>query len=112
MGGYATEQATAMGRELDPDNNQETITPEDYRKRYAKYRTDLGLQALHANTPFIAVWDDHEICNDSHVDGAENHNQGEGDFSESEACSAASILRVDAHSTAGKRQARKFISQV
>ncbi|MEI5638079.1 MULTISPECIES: alkaline phosphatase D family protein [unclassified Pseudoalteromonas] len=82
MGGYATEQATALGRELDPDNNQETITLEDYRKRYAKYRTDLGLQALHANTPFIAVWDDHEICNDSYVDGAENHNQGEGDFSQ------------------------------
>jgi alkaline phosphatase D len=32
--------------------------------------------------PFIAVWDDHEICNDAWAGGAINHNpeKGEGDF--------------------------------
>lgn len=54
----------------------------DYRKRYALYRTDTDLQSLHAAAPFIAVWDDHEVANDTWKDGAENHNEGEGDFTE------------------------------
>ena len=82
MGEYATEQAQALGRELDADNSHEIITLDDYRKRYALYRTDTGLQALHQKAPFIAVWDDHEICNDTYVEGAENHNAGEGTFSD------------------------------
>ncbi|MBQ4846175.1 alkaline phosphatase D family protein [Pseudoalteromonas sp. MMG013] len=82
MGEYATERAEALGRALDDDNSDEVITLEEYRKRYAKYRTDDGLQALHQKAPFIAVWDDHEICNDTYTTGAENHNAGEGEFSE------------------------------
>lgn len=80
MGGYATEKAAEIGRALAPDNDKEIISLEDYRKRYAIYRTDKGLQALHAAAPFIAVWDDHEVCNDTYRDGAQNHNEGEGDF--------------------------------
>lgn len=80
MGGYATENAQALGRELADDNAGEIITLEDYRKRYALYRSDTSLQQLHANSPFIAVWDDHEVANDSFKNGAENHNDGEGDF--------------------------------
>ncbi|NUZ10140.1 alkaline phosphatase D family protein [Pseudoalteromonas sp. McH1-7] len=82
MGGYATDNAMQMGRGLESDNAEEIISLDDYRLRYAKYRTDPGLQALHANTPFIAVWDDHEVCNDSYLDGAENHNEGEGKYSD------------------------------
>lgn len=82
MGGYATEDADALGRALPADNDVEIITLEDYRKRYALYRTDADLQALHAAAPMIAVWDDHEITNDTWRDGAENHNEGEGEFSE------------------------------
>ncbi len=82
MGGYATEDAEAMGRALPADNDVETLTLADYRKRYALYRTDSDLQALHAAAPMIAVWDDHEITNDTWRDGAENHNEGEGDFTE------------------------------
>jgi alkaline phosphatase D len=80
MGGYATDKANEIGRALAADNINETITLDDYRKRYALYRTDNGLQALHAAAPFIAVWDDHEVCNDTYKIGAENHNEGEGDF--------------------------------
>lgn len=81
-GGYATENSAKIGRALPSDNNGELFTLDDYRKRYALYRTDNGLQALHANAPFIVVWDDHEVCNDTWAEGAQNHNKGEGDFFE------------------------------
>ncbi|MEH6671009.1 alkaline phosphatase D family protein [Halopseudomonas sp.] len=81
-GEYATEDAAALGRSLPEDNNGELFTLGDYRKRYALYRTDADLQALHAAAPFIAVWDDHEVANDTWTDGAENHNDGEGDFNQ------------------------------
>ncbi|MFN3581063.1 MAG: alkaline phosphatase D family protein [Pseudomonas sp.] len=81
-GGYASEDAVALGRTLAADNNTELFVLDDYRKRYALYRGDSDLQALHAAAPFIAVWDDHEIANDTWTDGAENHNEGEGDFTE------------------------------
>ncbi len=81
-GGYATEDAAALGRSLSSDNNTELLSLSDYRKRYALYRTDTDLQSLHAAAPFIAVWDDHEVANDTWKDGAENHNEGEGDFTE------------------------------
>lgn len=81
-GGYGTADAAALGRSLPEDNNTETLTLVDYRKRYALYRTDADLQALHASAPFIAVWDDHEITNDTWREGAENHDDDEGDFNE------------------------------
>ncbi|REL25493.1 alkaline phosphatase [Thalassotalea euphylliae] len=79
-GGFATQNAAAIGRPLPADNNTECITLEDYRKRYALYRSDPDLQQLHQQVPFITVWDDHEITNDAWRDGAENHNDGEGDY--------------------------------
>jgi alkaline phosphatase D len=38
-------------------------TLEDYRNRYAQYRSDPSLQAVHAAFPWIVVWDDHEVDN-------------------------------------------------
>nr|WP_045770845.1 alkaline phosphatase D family protein [Xanthomonas albilineans] len=35
-----------------------------YRNRYALYRTDPDLQALHAVSACVATWDDHEVQND------------------------------------------------
>lgn len=78
--GYATERAAELGRELAADNLGELLTLEDYRKRYSLYRKDAGLQAIHAAAPCIAVWDDHEIANDTWLEGAENHIPEEGDF--------------------------------
>jgi len=77
---YATSNAVAIERTFAEDNNTECLTLGDYRKRYALYHTDRGLQALHAAAPMIAVWDDHEVANDSYVDGAQNHQEDEGDF--------------------------------
>ena len=77
--GYASEDAAAPGRESLPDS--ELITLAHYRERYAQYRSDPDLQALHAAMPWICVWDDHEISNDTWKDGAENHDSAtEGDF--------------------------------
>jgi alkaline phosphatase D len=41
--------------------NRETMTLEDYRLRYALYKTDPDLKAAHAVHPFVVTWDDHEV---------------------------------------------------
>ena len=71
------------GRTLDPSH--EIIVLEDYRRRYALYRRDVDLQAVHQTHPFITVWDDHETADNSYKDGANNHNEGEGEWSERKA---------------------------
>ncbi|MGY6514854.1 alkaline phosphatase D family protein [Vibrio parahaemolyticus] len=86
-GGYASEDAAALGRE--PSKGTECITLDDYRKRYAQYRQDADLQALHAKLPIIAVWDDHELANDTWKNGAENHQDDEGRFIDRRAAAAA-----------------------
>lgn len=78
--GYATEDAEKLGRTLPADNNKEIIKLDDYRKRYALYRKDKDLQAAHHRHPFIVIWDDHELANDTWKDGAENHQENEGSF--------------------------------
>jgi alkaline phosphatase D len=53
----------------------------DYRARYAQYRSDANLQAVHARMPFITVWDDHEFTNNAYVQAAQNHNPAtQGDW--------------------------------
>ncbi|BFN31582.1 TPA: alkaline phosphatase D family protein [Vibrio harveyi] len=86
-GGYASEDAARLGRE--PSKGTECITLDDYRKRYAQYRQDQDLQALHAALPMIAVWDDHELANDAWKNGAENHQNNEGSFVDRRAAAAA-----------------------
>ncbi|CAI3126585.1 Alkaline phosphatase D [Acinetobacter calcoaceticus] len=80
--GYAAEDAEKLGRTLPTDNNKEIIKLEDYRKRYALYRQDKDLQVAHQRHPFIVIWDDHELANDTWRDGAENHESDEGSFSD------------------------------
>jgi len=63
-----------------PQPPRETVSLTDYRVRYATYRADPDLQAVHQQHPFIAVWDDHELTNDAWRGGAANHNPGEGDW--------------------------------
>lgn len=60
--------------------SHEIVSLADYRLRHAQYRSDAALQDTTAQMPMIAVWDDHETTNDSWKDGAENHNEGEGDW--------------------------------
>ena len=77
--GYASENAQSMGREVFPKN--EILSLEDYRKRHATYKKDKDLQLLHSSKPMIAIWDDHEVSNDSWKEGAQNHSPDEGSFS-------------------------------
>lgn len=68
----------AKDRSVDPPT--EILVLADYRKRYALYRTDPDLQAVHQQHPFVCVWDDHEIANNAWKAGAENHQPDEGDY--------------------------------
>lgn len=43
--------------------NRETTTLTDYRMRYALYKSDPDLRAVHAAHPFVVTWDDHETEN-------------------------------------------------
>ena len=58
----------------------ETVALSDYRLRFASYRADRDLQALHAAHPMVMSWDDHESTNDSWEGGAQNHQADEGDW--------------------------------
>jgi alkaline phosphatase D len=42
----------------------EPTTLQEYRNRYAQYKSDADLQAAHAAFPWIVTWDDHEVDND------------------------------------------------
>jgi alkaline phosphatase D len=85
VGDYIYEYANGEytdGTDIDriPAPDREIVSLSDYRTRYAQYRTDADLQLAHQWHPWIVVWDDHEIANDSWANGAENHNEGEGDW--------------------------------
>ncbi|PMU85826.1 alkaline phosphatase D family protein, partial [Pseudomonas sp. GP01-A4] len=42
---------------------EEPYSLDDYRRRYAQYKTDPDLQAAHAATGWYATFDDHEVQN-------------------------------------------------
>ncbi|KAI1869532.1 hypothetical protein JX265_006622 [Neoarthrinium moseri] len=63
-----------------PLPDREIFTLYDYRKRLATYRTDLDLVASHQNFPWIPVWDDHEVSDNTYRDGASELNNTEDSF--------------------------------
>lgn len=69
---FGNTDAVKLDRVTSPAND--IVSLSDYRTRYAKYRSDTSLQALHAKMPWITIWDDHEFANNAYMDGAENHN--------------------------------------
>ena len=50
----------------------EPYTLDDYRARYALYKSDPDLQAAHRACPWIVTWDDHEVDNDYANDQSED----------------------------------------
>lgn len=78
--GVGTYGDTTIGRFNIPDH--EIITLQDYRTRYSQYRTDIGLRRAHQQQPFITIWDDHEVANNSYSEGAQNHQPEEGDYAQ------------------------------
>ncbi|TLW94557.1 alkaline phosphatase [Saccharomonospora piscinae] len=52
-----------QGVTLDPVHNADVRTLEQYRLRYALFKTDPHLQRAHALAPWVSTWDDHEVQN-------------------------------------------------
>jgi alkaline phosphatase D len=77
-GAYPSVEEAIASRVPLPAN--ECLALADYRLRYASYRLDPDLQALHAAKPMIVQWDDHETANNSWEGGAENHGKDEGEW--------------------------------
>ncbi len=63
------------GTQLDrlPAPPREVRTLDEYRQRYAQYRSDPDLQEAHRQHPFIVVWDDHELANNAWRGGSPEH---------------------------------------
>jgi alkaline phosphatase D len=79
--------AASLGRVVSPAND--IVSLSDYRTRYALYRADPNLQALHAKMPWITVWDDHEFTNNAYMTGAQNHDSAtQGDWTTRKATAA------------------------
>ena len=71
VGDYIYE--SSWGKELVRTHGApEPYTLDDYRQRYARYKTDRDLQAAHASCPWLVIWDDHEVDNDYANDRAED----------------------------------------
>jgi len=65
-GGYADDRSRSTGQ------NFECVTLDQYRQRYALYKTDELLQSAHSRVPWIITWDDHEVENDYAGASSEN----------------------------------------
>lgn len=86
-GGYAPDDGAVAGRWPEPVT--ETIHLADYRLRYASYRSDPDLQALHAMKPMLVQMDDHESANNSREMSAQNNQpEFEGLWSDRKAAAA------------------------
>jgi alkaline phosphatase D len=70
-GNEFSRQSKAFVRPADPPH--ETVSLDDYRRRHATHKSDPSSQRMHAMHPFIALWDDHDVANDSWMGGAQNH---------------------------------------
>lgn len=62
LGDYIYEKGDGQGA-VRPHGLSEALTLDDYRRRYALYKSDRALQAAHAMAPWIVTWDDHEVSN-------------------------------------------------
>lgn len=82
LGDYIYEYGSNNARNVDrrhlPDH--EIITLPDYRTRYSQYHLDEDLIKMRQQHPLITIWDDHEVANNSFVEGAQNHQPNEGDY--------------------------------
>lgn len=59
----------------------EIVSLNDYRNRYALYRSDAMLRRAHQNFPWIVTWDDHEVDN-NYADDKEENNASRESFLE------------------------------
>lgn len=62
-GDYGMHIGSRIGRIPEPAHRLASL--QDYRIRHAQYKSDTQLQQAHACAPWITVWDDHELANNS-----------------------------------------------
>lgn len=63
LGDYIYEKSWGV-KHVRAHTGGEPYTLDDYRVRYALYKSDPDLQAAHRDCPWIVTWDDHEVDND------------------------------------------------
>src|SRR5262245_25128362 len=73
--------SVAAARIVRPHDGPTATTLSGYRNRYALYRTDPDLQALHAAAPCLVTWDDHEVDNDYAGEWSQDMRVAAADFS-------------------------------
>jgi len=83
--GYGGETGRRLNRVHEP--RHEILSLQDYRTRHAQYKSDEGSRAMHGRHPLIVIWDDHESANNPWMEGAENHQDDEGDWFDRRAAS-------------------------
>ncbi|MGW3289262.1 alkaline phosphatase D family protein [Streptomyces sp. NPDC001002] len=64
VGDYIYESAPVSTGPRRHEGTGEPYTLVQYRNRYAQYRSDPDLAAMHANAPWVVTFDDHEVDND------------------------------------------------
>ncbi len=74
LGDYIYEYGAGQyGAARTPEPTTEIVSLQDYRQRHAQHKRDADSQAMHRQHPLVAIWDDHEVANNSNKTGAENH---------------------------------------
>ncbi|MEO8486724.1 MAG: alkaline phosphatase D family protein [Betaproteobacteria bacterium] len=68
LGDYIYESAPRRGRVRTHVGTGAARTLDDYRARYAQYKSDANLRRIHATAPWIVTMDDHEVENDYAAD--------------------------------------------
>jgi alkaline phosphatase D len=74
---YAETQWAGDARRIRAHVGLEIRTLDDYRRRYALYKSDPLLQAAHARCPWVVTWDDHEVDNNYTASIGENEMESE-----------------------------------
>jgi alkaline phosphatase D len=72
LGDYIYESAPRANRVRTHVGSGPARTLDEYRARYAQYRSDASLRRAHAIAPWIVTWDDHEVQNDYAADRGED----------------------------------------
>ena len=74
LGDYIYEYASGRNGKVRTHLGPEIESLDQYRIRYAQYRSDKDLQAMHAACPWFVTWDDHEFDNNCAADISEQKN--------------------------------------
>jgi len=63
LGDYIYEYEAGRGGDVRTHQGREITSLDDYRIRYAQYRSDPLLAGMHGRCPWFVTWDDHEFDN-------------------------------------------------